>query len=293
MRQFLLFIIKVAGTHPALFLKPRANMTDKNSIDRLLGIMAQLRNPEGGCPWDLEQTFETIVPHTIEEAYEVAEAIENGDLNALQDELGDLLFQVVFYAQMADEEGLYDFSDIVEGVCEKMESRHSHVFGDLSIKDAEAQTVAWEDHKARERASKNGTSDIPESVLDGVAVPLPALTRAVKLQKRAARVGFDWTEAKDVLDKIAEEAAELSHEIDVKADKTRVIDELGDLLFAVTNLARKLEVDPEQALRGGNAKFERRFKRIEQFLRDQGRTPEDASLAEMEALWVQAKGEET
>ena len=268
-------------------------MTEKQSINRLLGIMAQLRNPDGGCPWDLEQTFETIVPHTIEEAYEVAEAIENGDLTALRDELGDLLFQVVFYAQMADEEGLYDFSDIVEGVCKKMESRHPHVFGDLNIKNADAQTVAWEDHKARERANKKAASGIPESVLDGVAVPLPALTRAVKLQKRAARVGFDWTEAKDVLDKIAEEAAELSHEIDVKADKARITDELGDLLFAVTNLARKLEVDPEQALRGGNAKFERRFKRIEELLRDQGRSPKKADLAEMEILWVQAKDEES
>lgn len=267
---------------------PHHTMTDKKSIDRLLAIMAQLRNPDGGCPWDLEQTFASIVPHTIEEAYEVAEAIETGDLDALRGELGDLLFQVVFYAQMANEDGLYDFSDIVEGVCEKMENRHPHVFGDQTIADANAQTVAWEDHKARERAGKKPQ----ESVLDGVAVPLPALTRAVKLQKRAARVGFDWADAKDVLDKIAEEAAELSHEIIVEADKERVVDELGDLLFAVTNLARKLDVDPEQALRGGNAKFERRFKRIEQLLRNQGRSPEDPDLAEMEQLWNQAKEEE-
>lgn len=264
-------------------------MTKLKSIDRLLAIMAKLRNPTGGCPWDLEQTYKTIVPHTIEEAYEVAEAIENGDLESLRDELGDLLFQVVFYAQMADEDGLYDFYDIVEGICRKMESRHPHVFGSQQISDAAAQNVAWEDHKARERAEKRLLSDAPESVLDGVSVPLPSMTRAVKLQKRAARVGFDWEKASDVLDKIAEEAFELREEMDARSDKARLEDELGDLLFAVTNLARKLDVDPEQALRAGNMKFERRFKFIEGALRQRKKSPQESNLKEMESLWNEAK----
>jgi ATP diphosphatase len=264
-------------------------MTDSKSIERLLAIMAKLRNSDGGCPWDLEQTFESIVPHTIEEAYEVAEAIENGDLVSLRDELGDLLFQVVFYAQMANEDELYDFSDIVEGVCQKMERRHPHVFGGQTITDSAAQTVAWEDHKAKERANKRLKVDVPESVLDGVTVPLPAMTRAVKLQKRAARVGFDWEKAEDVLEKIAEEANELKDEMDIDAEKSRLTDELGDLLFAVTNLARKLDIDPEQALRGGNMKFERRFRYIENRLRERGKSPEDSNLSEMESLWSQAK----
>jgi nucleoside triphosphate diphosphatase len=264
-------------------------MSNSKSIERLLTIMATLRNPDGGCPWDLEQTFKSIVPHTIEEAYEVAEAIENGDLDSLRDELGDLLFQVVFYAQMANEDGLYDFSDIVEGICQKMERRHPHVFGNQTIVDAEAQTVAWEDHKARERAVKRLKSDTPESVLDGVTLPLPAMTRAVKLQKRAARVGFDWEKAEDVLDKIKEEAIELRDEMDIDADKARLTDELGDLLFAVTNLARKFDIDPEQALRGGNMKFERRFRYIESQLLEKGKSPQDSDLNEMETLWNRAK----
>jgi ATP diphosphatase len=191
---------------------------------------------------------------------------------------------------MANEDGLFDFSDIVKGICQKMERRHPHVFGNQTITDAEAQAVAWEDHKAKERSDKRLKTDIPESVLDGVSVTLPAMTRAVKLQKRAARVGFDWEKAEDVLDKIKEEVIELREEMDAYADKLGLMDELGDLLFAVTNLARKLDVDPEQALRGGNMKFERRFRYIEsQLLKKNGRTPEDSDLNEMEFLWNQAK----
>ncbi len=264
-------------------------MSNPNSIKRLLSIMAKLRNPDGGCPWDLKQTFKSITPHTIEEAYEVAEAIENGDFDSLRDELGDLLFQVVFYAQMANEDGLFDFSDVVEGICQKMERRHPHVFGNLTIADAEAQSVAWEDHKARERYGKRLKKGMSESALDGVSVTLPAMTRAVKLQKRAAWIGFDWEKAEDVLDKIKEEAIELREEMDADADELRLMDELGDLLFAVTNLARKLDVDSEQALRSSNMKFERRFRYIESQLLKKGKTPKDSDLDEMNVLWNQAK----
>lgn len=258
------------------------------SIDRLLAIMSQLRHPDDGCPWDLEQTFATIAPHTVEEAYEVVEAIDGGDRVALRDELGDLLFQVVFYSQMAREEGSFDFEQVAYAICEKMERRHPHVFGDANIPDAAAQTAAWEATKAAERAAKAPAENKP-SALDGVSTALPALTRAYKLGGRAARVGFDWPNATQVLDKIAEELEEVRVEIDEQAPLTRLEDEVGDLLFACVNLARKLKIDPETALRGGNRKFERRFRHIEEGLAKQGRGPENASLEEMEALWTEAK----
>lgn len=268
--------------------------TAERPIDRLLAVMARLRAPEGGCPWDLEQTYRTIAPHTIEEAYEVADAIETGDMGALKEELGDLLFQVVYYTQMAREDGLFDFDAVADAITAKMIRRHPHVFGSDEVKTADMQTSRWEEHKAAERAKKaeREGAKAPPSALDGVIPALPALTRAVKLQKRAARVGFDWTDARDILDKIEEEIAELRAEMTDDPAPERVADEMGDLLFAVTNLARRLEVDPETALRGTNAKFERRFRRIEDRLREQGKTPADSTLDEMETLWQQAKREE-
>jgi ATP diphosphatase len=254
--------------------------------------MARLRDPAKGCPWDVEQRYETIVPYTIEEAYEVADAIERGDFGALKAELGDLLFQVVFYAQMAKEEGRFDFDSVAHISADKMERRHPHVFGTAKIDTAAAQTVAWEAQKARERAQQGAAADEPVSVLDDVAKALPALKRAEKLQKRAAREGFDWPDTVQVLAKIQEEIAELQHEITIKAPQERLIDELGDLLFACANLARKLDVDPETALRSTNAKFERRFRRIEDWLAESGKTPGQSTLAEMDALWNRAKAEE-
>lgn len=253
-------------------------------IDRILAIMARLRDPQEGCPWDRQQSFATIAPHTIEEAYEVVEAIENGDRTALKDELGDLLFQVVFYAQLGREEGCFDFDAIADAIADKMERRHPHVFGTAAIADAQAQTVAWEATKAQERAALGAAS-----ALDGISTALPAMTRALKLQNRAGRVGFDWPEAVQVLDKIAEEIEEVRVEIDSGAPADRLEDEVGDVLFACVNLARKLNIDPEGALRHGNRKFERRFRSIEAALAAQGRGPAQASLDEMEALWGEAK----
>lgn len=258
-----------------------------STIDRLLAIMARLRAPEGGCPWDIAQNFATIAPHTIEEAYEVVEAIEAGDKDSLKDELGDLLFQVVFYAQMAQEEGSFDFADVVAAICEKMERRHPHVFGEATVADAQAQTVQWEAQKAVERRRKAG--DRAPGALEGVSTALPAQTRALKLQARAGRVGFDWPDAALVLDKIAEEIDEVRAELGEKIDPDRLEDELGDLLFACINLARKLKIDPETALRRCNRKFERRFRHIESELAARGRTPGESTLGEMEALWVAAK----
>jgi ATP diphosphatase len=255
-----------------------------SSMDRLLSIMATLRNPDGGCPWDLEQSFATIAPHTLEEAYEVVEAIEANDKAALKDELGDLLFQVVFYAQMAKEEGSFDFDQIAEAICDKMERRHPHVFGTAKRVDAENHITLWEEQKAAERAEKAATG-----ALDGVSVALPALSRAVKLQKRASRVGFDWPGAEQVFDKLSEEIGELRDELVEHPNQDRIAEEMGDILFVCANLARKLGVDPETALRGCNQKFERRFRHIETNLAAQGRRPEQASLGEMEALWVEAK----
>ncbi|HTH16270.1 MAG TPA: nucleoside triphosphate pyrophosphohydrolase [Magnetospirillum sp.] len=253
-------------------------------IDRLLDIMATLRDPQRGCAWDREQNFATIAPYTIEEAYEVADAIDHGDLAALRDELGDLLFQVVFHSQMASEQGAFAFDDVAKAIADKMVHRHPHVFGDAEVRDAETQTVAWEATKADERAARGH-----ESVLDGVARALPPMTRALKLQNRAARVGFDWARPADVIGKIAEEVAEIQHEIDVDAPHERLEDEMGDVLFACVNLARKLKIDPERALKRANAKFDRRFRHVESELRSAGRRPEGATLDEMEALWVEAK----
>lgn len=263
------------------------NDSAPSAIDRLLAIMARLRDPADGCPWDCEQTFATIAPHTIEEAYEVVEAIEAGDKAALKDELGDLLFQVVFYAQMAREEGSFDFEAVAMAICDKMERRHPHVFGNVVVADAEAQTVQWEAQKAAERQAKAGEQTA--SVLSGVSTALPAMTRALKLQARAARVGFDWPQPVQVLDKIVEEVDEVRVELVEGAEKDRLEDEMGDLLFACVNLARKLTVDPETALRRGNRKFERRFRHIEDALAAEGRSPAEASLDEMEALWSAAK----
>jgi MazG family protein len=249
----------------------------------LLELMARLRDPEHGCPWDRAQTYATIVPHTIEEAYEVADAIARADWAELRDELGDLLFQVVFYAQIAREEGRFDFAAVARGIVEKMTRRHPHVFGDEKYADAAEQTAAWERIKAAEKTAR------PAGTLDGVPLALPGLTRAVKLQKKASKVGFDWGAVEPVLAKIEEEIAEIRHEIASAAPVERVADELGDVLFAVANLARHLQIDPEAALRGTNAKFERRFRRIEQWLAEDGRTPTDSTLAEMDALWERAK----
>lgn len=260
-------------------------------LARLIEVMARLRDPNGGCPWDLEQTFATIAPYTIEEAYEVADAIAQGDSAALKDELGDLLFQVVFHARMAEEAGAFGFDDVARAIVDKMIRRHPHVFGDAKIADAAAQTRAWEDHKAKERAAKSDGKPASSSALDGVPLALPALTRALKLSKRAAKVGFDWPDAAQVLDKMAEEIAELRAEI-AKGDRANVAAEMGDLIFGWANLARKLEVDPEQALAGTNRKFERRFRRIEELLRAEGKAPQDVDLDRLEALWVQAKREE-
>jgi MazG family protein len=257
-------------------------------IAELLAIMRRLRDPDGGCPWDLEQDFATIAPYTIEEAYEVATAIETKDYAGLKDELGDLLLQVVFHAQMAAEAKLFAFPDVVRAICDKMIRRHPHVFAAGGAKTPQAVTVAWDEIKRRERAPKQGS---PVSLLDDVPRALPALMRAVKLQNRAAQVGFDWPSAVTVTDKIAEESRELAEAVaSGKTDK--VAEEFGDLLFAMANLARHLKLDPEDALRAANAKFVRRFKAIESGLAAEGRTPEDASLDEMEALWQKAKREE-
>ncbi len=259
-------------------------------IDRLLAVMARLRDPVGGCPWDLEQSFATIAPHTIEEAYEVVEAIEADNRAALRDELGDLLFQVVFYAQMAREEGSFDFDSIATAIADKMERRHPHLFGTARIETAAAQRVSWEKLKARERAEKSAGGE--PGALAGVSAALPALTRSQKLQDRAARVGFDWPSPAPVLDKIEEELREVRVEMQAGAERARLEEEVGDLLFACVNLARKLGIDAEGALRRGGRKFERRFARVEAALAAQGRKPAEAGLEAMEALWVAAKEEE-
>jgi nucleoside triphosphate diphosphatase len=254
-------------------------------IDRLIGIMARLRDPKRGCPWDREQDFSTIAPYTIEEAYEVGDAIERGDMVALKDELGDLLFQVVFHARMAEEAGLFEFDDVAAAIAEKMVRRHPHVFGDAEIGSVAAQNEAWEAHKARERAAKGGAG----SVLDGIALAFPALLRAGKVSRRAARIGFDWPDARAVIPKLAEEIAEIEAEIDAGCDKARLEDELGDLLFAGANLARKLDIEPETALRRATIKFERRFRVVEARATERG---VGRDLDALEALWQQAKAEE-
>ena len=266
--------------------------TDETAIADLLEVMARLRDPDNGCPWDREQTFETIAPYTIEEAYEVADAIESGDMDQLEDELGDLLFQVVFYAQMSREAGGFDFDAVARRISTKMRDRHPHVFGAVDERTSEGQTIAWEARKAQEREARAARTGRKPSALDGVALALPALMRAQKLQKRAAREGFDWSALPPVIAKIHEELAELEAEIDAKSNMERLQDEAGDLLFAAVNLARHLGVDAEVALRGTNAKFERRFRHVEQGLEKEGKSLSDADLDEMEAHWISAKAAE-
>ena len=256
-------------------------------IDQLLDLMKTLRDPRNGCAWDREQTFQTIAPYTVEEAYEVADAIDHGDMAALKDELGDLLFQVVFHARMAAEAGYFDFDDVVAAITAKMIHRHPHVFGQAASRDAQAQTLAWEETKAAERAAKGH-----DSVLAGVARSLPPMTRALKLQNRAARVGFDWPHAADVIAKITEEVAEIEVEIAAQSGMDRLEDEVGDLLFVCVNLARKLTIDPELALKRANTKFVSRFNHIEKKLQQSDIPIEQAGLARMEALWQDAKRHE-
>jgi nucleoside triphosphate diphosphatase len=257
------------------------------SMTRLLEIMAALRDRDGGCPWDLEQTWSSIAPHTIEEAYELADAIEDGDPAKVRAELGDLLFQVVFQSRIAEEGGLFDFEDVAAGIAAKLERRHPHVFGDAKVRSPEEQTVAWEAHKAAERRADGGS----DGALDGVTLGLPALTRAAKLGRRAAAVGFDWQRSSEVIEKVEEECAELRDAL-AAGDVQGTQAELGDLLFSLAQLARKLGTDPEVALRAANSKFERRFRRVEAWLADGGRKPGDVDMVELEALWTRAKREE-
>jgi ATP diphosphatase len=259
-----------------------------HKIEELLQIMARLRDPRKGCPWDQKQTWESIAPYTIEEAYEVADAIEGKDYSELKNELGDLLFQVVFYAQMGEEQGLFDFDAVVDGICEKMIRRHPHVFADVKHEDDAALKEAWEQEKSRERAQK-GTRN---SALDGVAQALPALVRSDKLQKRAARVGFDWPDAVGAMHKVTEELEEVQDAIDNRTPQA-VEEEVGDLLFAAVNVARLLGVDAEQALRKGNRKFERRFQELEHYLQDAGQKDmRKLTLQQLEQVWQQVKDQE-
>lgn len=274
--------------------------SDPRSIHALLSVMAQLRNPDGGCPWDLEQDFRSILPYTLEEAYEVADAIERHNLVDLREELGDLLLQVVFHAQMASEQQAFDFSDVVQGIVEKMIRRHPHVFGDEESKTAGAVAGRWDQIKAQEKAakleaaSKGGQStSSPQSLLNDVPVVLPGLTQAVKLQKKAAKVGFDWPDTSLVIDKLNEEMLELSQEVTKEPrDTSKIEDELGDILFVYANLARHLGVDPEAAIRRTNQKFRRRFGRIEELLSTEGKAFDDMDLDGLDQLWDQAKKEE-
>lgn len=259
---------------------------NSKGIELLLKVMAQLRNPQGGCPWDLAQDFKTIVPYTIEEAYEVADAIDQNDMGELKDELGDLLFQVVYHAQMAAEAGAFTFDDVVAGITEKMISRHPHVFGSGKAENAEDVNVIWEARKDKERKRQQA-----ESILDDVPRALPALKRAQKLQNRAARVGFEWPEAVNVLDKLEEETAEMREAI-AGGRQEEIVDELGDLFFVLTNLGRMLGADCEESLRQANEKFTRRFKGIEKGLKIKNIALGDASLEQMEALWQEEKRKE-
>ena len=257
---------------------------DLRPIDRLLAIMARLRDRESGCPWDVEQTFATIAPYTVEEAYEVADAIERGDLSDLKEELGDLLLQVVFHSRMAEEQGAFAFDDVARAINDKMIRRHPHVFGAQTYESLAHQKAGWEELKAEERAAKGRQ----QSLLDDVPVGLPALTRAVKLSKRAAGVGFVWPTVHEVIAKLHEEVAELETEI-AAGDLEKARQEMGDVLFVVANLARTLDVDPEDALRFTNGKFVRRFRYIEERLAERGKTPDQSDLPEMDALWDEAK----
>lgn len=268
-------------------------------LDDLLHLMARLRDPEYGCPWDIKQTFASIVPHTLEEAYEVADAIEREDFAHLPSELGDLLFQVVYYAQLGKEQGDFDFAQVVDNITRKLVRRHPHVFPDANLYSAvdmprlseQAIKQRWEEIKAQERAEQ---AEAPQqlSLLDDIPMALPALNRAIKLQKRAATVGFDWKQIEPIFDKLEEETEEVKQAI-ASGDKAAIQDELGDLLFVVTNLARYFKIDPEQALRQTNQKFERRFRFIEQHMQAAGKAMQDATLAELDALWDQAKLQES
>ena len=263
-------------------------------LQRLIAIMAALRTPGTGCPWDLKQDFASIAPYTIEEAYEVADAIARGDLDELKDELGDLLLQVVFHARMAEEQGIFAFDDVVLAITEKLIRRHPHVFGDTADLTPDEVKGLWDRIKAEEKAERRQRRgrDDEAGALSGIPVGMPALTRALKLQQKASKVGFDWNDPKAVLAKIREEADDLEAALS-GLDKDAAADEIGDLFFALVNLARHVDVDPDAALRGTNAKFERRFAFIEAALSRLGKTPQDATLAEMDALWDQAKMGET
>lgn len=262
-----------------------------SQIERLIAIMQALRDPHTGCPWDQEQNFASIAPYTIEEAYEVADAIAAGDFVALPDELGDLLLQVIYHARMAEEAGHFDFADVARAIADKMVRRHPHVFGEEAARSAGMQSVAWEEQKRHERAARSETG-----TLAGIPVGLPALTRARKITARAGRVGFDWPHVDAVIEKLEEEIAELRAELPngavVGADRARLADEFGDILFVAANLARKLDLDPEACLRQANAKFARRFAAVEASLATEGRTPAEASLTEMEILWQRVKQQE-
>ena len=253
---------------------------DKSDIQKLLEIMVRLRAPDGGCPWDLEQTFETIAPYTIEEAYEVAEAIAHGDMQELEQELGDLLLQVVYHAQIAEEAGLFGFDDVVEAICAKMIRRHPHVFGDASVTDAKAQSVAWEEIKAQEKLGGSVLADVP--------VGLPALTRAAKLGRRASRVGFDWPNVSGARCKVEEELTELDDAVR-SGDQDAIEAEMGDIFFALVNVCRHLELDPETCTRGANRRFQARFEKLEQAVEASGRDWRSFELEELETFWVEAK----
>ncbi len=259
-------------------------------IERLKSVMAALRDPETGCPWDLQQDFASIAPYTIEEAYEVVDAIERADLNDLKQELGDLLLQVVFHSQMAQEQGHFSFDDVANAISDKMQHRHPHVFGDSKANSAASVQTTWEDIKAAERAAKSDSQAAEASLMEDVPLPLPGLTRAVKLQKRAARVGFDWQTALPILAKLDEEIGEFKAEMAVETpDLSRLTDEFGDILFVMANLARHLKLDPETAIRSTNAKFDRRFRFIEQTALQKGEKIDDLSLDQLEAYWTQSK----
>lgn len=275
-------------------LAAKASGADRFTVTDLTRIMAILRTPVIGCPWDLEQNFATIAPYTIEEAYEVADAIARGDLYDLKDELGDLLLQVVYHARLAEEQLAFDFAGTADHLARKLIRRHPHVFGDETAQQAGQVRGVWDRIKREEASAKAAAQgeqpgQVPASVLDGVPIGLPALTRSVKIQRKAAKVGFDWSDVSQILAKLQEETAELQQEIDA-GEPAAIEEEFGDMLFVMANLARRLEIDPEHALRAANAKFIRRFAHIERRLAERGVQPKDTSLAEMEALWMEAKG---
>jgi len=263
-------------------------MRPSSDIARLIEIMVALRAPETGCPWDLEQNFQTIAPYTLEEAYEVVDAIQRGDLDDLRDELGDLLLQVVYHARLAEEQNAFDFPSVVEAITAKMIRRHPHVFGDMKDRSPEAIKGQWAKIKAAEKAAKPQKADTPKGLLSSVTVALPGLTRALKLQEQASRVGFDWHDVQIVLAKIREETNEVAEALETK-NRECIAEEIGDLLFAVVNLARHQDEDPEALMRAANKKFEKRFGYIEDALAREGKSLGDASLTEMEALWKKAK----